>query len=109
MQGIHDPLPLLGMNQLCKYKDNIDYTTANLIYDGINYYVCLTCFIDKDNVIHKRKNSIIGKDLGIKDTVTCSDGTKFNILYQSEKVKDLRSYKGNLLARLKVQTIGIRR
>ena len=27
----------LGMNQLCKYKDNIDYTTANLIYDGINY------------------------------------------------------------------------
>ena len=49
VQGIHDALPLLGMNQLCKYKDNIDYTTANLIYDGINYYVCLTCFIDKDN------------------------------------------------------------
>ena len=91
VQGIHDPLPLLGMNQLCKYKDNIDYTTANLIYDGINYYVCLTCFIDKDNVIHKRKNSIIGIDLGIKDTVTCSDGTKFNIsIGESEKLKKLQ-------------------
>ena len=91
VQGIHDPLPLLGMNQLCKYKDNIDYTTANLVYDGINYYVCLTCFIDKDNVIRKRKNSIIGIDLGIKDTVTCSDGTKFNIsIGESEKLKKLQ-------------------
>ena len=91
VQGIHDPLPLLGMNQLCKYKDNIDYTTANLVYDGINYYVCLTCFIDKDNIVYKRKNSIIGIDLGIKDTVTCSDGTKFNIsIGESEKLKKLQ-------------------
>ena len=91
IQGIHDPLPLLGMNQLRKYKDNIDYTTANLVYDGINYYVCLTCFIDKDNTIYKRKNSIIGIDLGIKDTVTCSDGNKFNIsIGESEKLKKLQ-------------------
>ena len=91
VQGIHDPLPLLGMNQLHKYKDNIDYTTANLVYDGINYYVCLTCFINKDNVVCKRKNSIIGIDLGIKDTVTCSDGTKFNIsIGESEKLKKLQ-------------------
>ena len=91
VQGIHDALPLLGMNQLCKYKDNIDYTTANLIYDGINYYVCLTCFIDKDDTIYKRKNPIIGIDLGIKDTVTCSDGTKFNIsIGESEKLKKLQ-------------------
>ena len=91
VQGIHDALPLLGMNQLCKYKDNIDYTTANLVYDGINYYVCLTCFIDKDNTIYKRKNSIIGIDLGIKDTVTCSDGTKFNIsIGESERLKKLQ-------------------
>ena len=91
IQGIHDPLPLLGMNQLRKYKDNIDYTTANLVYDGINYYVYLTCFIDKDNTVYKRKNSIIGIDLGIKDTVTCSDGTKFNIsIGESEKLKKLQ-------------------
>ncbi len=91
IQGIHDPLPFLGMNQLRKYKDNIDYTTANLVYDGINYYVCLTCFIDKDNTEYKRKNSIIGIDLGIKDTVTCSDGTKFNIsIGESEKLKKLQ-------------------
>ena len=91
VQGIHDPLPLLGMNQLCKYKDNIDYTTVNLVYDGINYYVCLTCFIYKDDITYKRKNSIIGIDLGIKDTVTCSDGTKFNIsIGESEKLKKLQ-------------------
>ena len=91
VQGIHDALPLLGMNQLCKYKGNIDYTTANLVYDGINYYVCLTCFIDKDDTIYKRKNPIIGIDLGIKDTVTCSDGTKFNIsIGESERLKKLQ-------------------
>ena len=91
IQGIHDPLPLLGMNQLRKYKDNIDYTTANLVYDGINYYVCLTCFIDKDNTVCERKNPIIGIDLGIKDTVICSDGTKFNIsIRESEKLKKLQ-------------------
>ena len=91
VQGIHDALPLLGMNQLCKYKDNIDYTTANLVYDGINYYVCLNCFIDKDDITYKRKNSIIGIDLGIKDTITCSNGTKFNIsIGESEKLKKLQ-------------------
>ena len=91
IQGIHDPLPLLGMNQLRKYKDNIDYTTANLVYDGINYYVCLTCFINKDNTVYKGKNHIIGIDLGIKDTVTCSDGNKFNIsIGESEKLKKLQ-------------------
>lgn len=92
VQGIHDALPLLGVNQLYNYKDNIDYTTANLIYDGINYYVYLTCFIDKDNnIVYKRKHPIIGIDLGIKDTVTCSDGTKFNIsIGESERLKKLQ-------------------
>lgn len=91
VQGIPGALPLLGMNQLCKYKNKIDYTTANLIYDGISYYVCLTCFIDKDDIVYKRKIPIIGIDLGIKDTVTCSDGTKFNIsIGESERLKKLQ-------------------
>ena len=28
---------------------NIDFTTANILYDGYDYYISLTCFIDKEN------------------------------------------------------------
>ena len=90
LQGCKRLFYVTGLKQLEKY-DNIDYTTANLIYDGINYYVCLTCFIDKDDTVYRRKNPIIGIDLGIKDTVTCSDGTKFNIsIGESERLKKLQ-------------------
>ena len=76
---------------MSKY-DNIDYTTANLIYDGINYYIALTCFIDKDNIENQYKNDIVGIDMGISTTLTLSNGTKYDIsIGESDRLKKLQT------------------
>ena len=90
IQGIKDPIRVLGLKQLNKYN-NIDYTTANLLYDGINYYIALTCFIDKDNIEKQYKNDIVGIDMGVSTTLTLSNGTKYDIsVGESEKLKRLQ-------------------
>ena len=79
----------MGLKQLAKY-DNIDFTTARLIYDGLDYFICLTCYIDKDNNESTYDNEITGIDIGAKDTITLSNGTKYNIsIGESEKLKRL--------------------
>lgn len=89
IQGIKDPIRVLGLKQLKKY-DNIDYTTANLLYDGIDYYIALTCFIDKDENINYN-NDIIGIDMGVSNTLTLSNGDKYDIsIGESEKLKRLQ-------------------
>ena len=92
IQGIKDLIRVRGIEQLSKYKNNIDYTTANLIYDGINYYIALTCFIDKDTNIKTYKNDIVGIDMGVSTNLTLSDGTKYNIFVgESDRLKKLQT------------------
>ena len=89
IQGIKDPIKVMGLKQLNKYE-NIDYTTANLLYDGINYYIALTCFIDKEEKTYD--NDIVGIDMGVSTTLTLSDGTKYDIsIGESEKLKRLQT------------------
>ena len=91
IQGIKNSIRVLGLKQLSKY-DNIDYTTANLIYDGINYYIALTCFIDKDNIDKQYKNDIVGIDMGVSTTLTLSNGTKYDIsIGESDRLKKLQT------------------
>ena len=47
IQGIKRLIRVRGLDQLSKYN-NIDYANAKLLYDGIDYYIVLTCFIDKE-------------------------------------------------------------
>ena len=92
IQGIKDLIRVRGIEQLSKYKNNIDYTTANLIYDGINYYIALTCFIDKDINTKTYKNDIVGIDMGVSTTLTLSDGTKYDIsVGESDRLKKLQT------------------
>ena len=92
IQGIKDLIRVRGIEQLSKYKNNIDYTTANLIYDGINYYIALTCFIDKDTNIKTYKNDIVGIDMGVSTNLTLSDGTKYDIsVGESDRLKKLQT------------------
>lgn len=65
-----------GLDQLTKYN-NIDYANAKLLYDGIDYYISLTCFIDKEE--KQYKNDIVGIDIGVSTSLTLSDGTKYDI------------------------------
>jgi len=95
IQGIKKPIRILGFRQLNKY-DNIDYTTANLIYDGLDYYVCLTCFIDKDNTDKTYNidynNDIVGIDMGVSTSLTLSNGTKYDIsIGESDRLKKLQT------------------
>ena len=91
IQGIKDLIRVRGIEQLAKYK-NIDYTTANLLYDGINYYIVLTCFIDKDNAEKQYKNDRVGIDMGVSTSLTLSDGTKYDIsIEESDRLKKLQA------------------
>ena len=91
IQGIKDLIRVRGIEQLKKYK-NIDYTTANLLYDGIDYYIALTCFIDKDNTEKQYKNDIVGIDMGVSTSLTLSDGTKYDIsIGESDRLKKLQT------------------
>lgn len=93
IQGIKQYIPLLGLKQIRKYGSNIDFTTMNLIKEVDDYYVCLTCYIDKDN---KKSNSFvrdkIGIDLGIETNLTLSNGEKINcVVEESERTKRLQA------------------
>lgn len=91
IQGIKKPIRVNGLKQLSKY-DNIDYANAHLLYDGYDYFISLTCYIDKqaDNV--KYNNDIIGLDLGVKTSITCSNGDKINVsIEESERLKKLQA------------------
>ena len=91
IQGIKDLIRVRGIEQLTKYK-NIDYTTANLLYDGINYYIALTCFINKYNTEKQYKNDIVGIDMGVSTSLTLSDGTKYDIsIGESDRLKKLQT------------------
>ena len=91
IQGIKDLIRVRGIEQLTKYK-NIDYTTANLLYDDINYYIALTCFIDKYNTEKQYKNDIVGIDMGVSTSLTLSDGTKYDIsIGESDRLKKLQT------------------
>ena len=92
IQGIKDLIRVRGIEQLSKYNNNIDYTTANLLYDGINYYITLTCFIDKETTEKQYKNNIIGIDMGVSTSLTLSDGTKYDIsIEESDRLKKLQT------------------
>ena len=88
IQGIKRLIRVRGLDQLSKYN-NIDYANAKLLYDGIDYYIVLTCFIDKEEKHYK--NEIVGIDMGVSTSLTLSDGTKYDIsIEESEKLKRLQ-------------------
>ena len=88
IQGIKKLIRVRGLDQLSKYN-NIDYANAKLLYDGIDYYIVLTCFIDKEE--KQYKNDIVGIDMGVSTSLTLSDGTKYDIsIGESEKLKRLQ-------------------
>lgn len=88
IQGIKKLIRVRGLDQLSKY-DNIDYANAKLLYDGIDYYIILTCFIDKEE--KQYKNDVVGIDMGVSTSLTLSNGTKYDIsIGESEKLKRLQ-------------------
>lgn len=89
IQGIKKPIRVNGLRQLEKYRD-IDCTVANLLYDGYDYYVSLTCYVPKEQKHTNGKE--IGIDFGCETTVTTSEGDKIKIrIGESERLKRLQA------------------
>ena len=91
IQGIKQPIRVSGLKQISKY-DNIDFANAKLLYDGYDYYITLTCYINKEPEQNREyKNDIIGLDFGVKTTITTSNGDKVNVsVGESDRLKKLQ-------------------
>ena len=91
IQGIKQPIRVSGLKQIYKYQ-NIEFANAKLLYDGYDYYIALTCYIDKEPEQDiEYTNDIIGLDFGVKTTITTSNGDKVNVLVrESDTLKKLQ-------------------
>ena len=91
IQGIKKPIRVNGLKQLSRY-DNIEYANAHLLYDGCDYYISLTCYVDKEIKKQAFIRDVIGLDFGIKTNITCSTGEKINIqVEESERLRKLQA------------------
>lgn len=88
LQNIKKPIKVHGLKQI---KDlNLELTTCILYFDGYDYWIYLSCYENKKD-LNINENNIIGVDLGVKDTVTLSDGTKIDVsVKETERMKKLQ-------------------
>ena len=101
IQGIKQPIRVSGLKQISKYQ-NIEFANAKLLYDGYDYYIALTCYIDKEPEQDiEYTNDITGLDFGVKTNITTSNGDKVTVLVrESDTLKKLQ----RKLARQKEQS-----
>ena len=91
LQGIKKPIRVTGLKQLSCYN-NIEYANAHLLYDGCNYYISLTCYVDKKVEKQAYVRDIVGLDFGVKISITCSTGEKINAqVEESERLRKLQA------------------
>jgi len=80
IQGIKKSIKVHGFDQL---KDVKEFANATLITKNGNYYLKVTCYVDK---LHMKSTDIIGIDFGIKDHLTLSNGTVYNIKVDQKRL-----------------------
>lgn len=90
VQGFKKPFKVFGMEQLYPADARYEFANAKLIKKASGYYIHVTCYVaertqQSGGVV---KSHAVGIDLGIKTTLTTSDGDKFDI-----KVKETESLK----------------
>lgn len=80
IQGLRKPFKVRGLKQIPK---GAEYVNAVLFNDCGNFYVKITCFVEKKQ---RQKTGVTeGLDYGIKTSVTISNGTKENICVSEPK------------------------
>jgi transposase len=88
IQGIKQLLRVNGLDQLNQLPKNYEIGNANLVRIGNDFYVKITIFVQKEQIIVPNKS--IGIDFGCSTQLTLSNGEK--ITYQipvSKRVKKL--------------------
>jgi len=96
--GIRKELKVNGLDQILNSRyGKLDIANAKLIKKNDDYYVAITCFIDKD--VYERLNDksrtlykeIVGIDFGCQSSLTFSDGRKVNLsVEETEHIKRLQ-------------------
>ena len=89
IQGISGKILVRTGDQL----QNVDeLANANLVKKADGYYLKVTCFINKENFHKQPKNGKeIGLDLGIKTSITTSEGEKIDVtIGESDRLKKLQ-------------------
>mgnify|MGYP002624690714 CR=1 FL=1 len=86
LQGFKERLRISGANQFWSIP-NLEFANAKLLNLPDGYYLAVTTYSDKGG--EKRKYKVeIGIDMGIKTTLTTSEGKKYKVLIEeSERIK----------------------
>ena len=86
LQGFSKSLKIRGAKQFWNIPD-LEFANAKLLNLPDGYYIAITTYQDKGGEKKKYKPEI-GIDMGIKTTITTSDGRKFKVLIEeSERLK----------------------
>ena len=86
LQGFSKPLKIRGAKQFWNIP-NLEFANAKLLNLPDGYYLAITTYQNKGGE-KKRYKPEIGIDMGIKTTITTSDGRKFKVLIgESERLK----------------------
>ncbi len=86
IQGFKDPIRIRGANQFWNIPD-LEFANAKLLNLPDGYYLAITTYQNKGGEQRKYKLEI-GIDMGIKTTITISDGNKIKVLIgESERIK----------------------
>ena len=86
LQGFKERLRIKGANQFWNIPD-IELANAKLLNLPDGYYLAITTYQNRGGEEQKYKPEI-GIDMGIKTTITTSDGRKYHVLIEeSERIK----------------------
>ena len=86
IQGFKERIRIKGANQFWNIP-NIEFANAKLLSLPDGYYLAVTTYCDKGGETRKYKPKI-GIDMGIKTTITTSEGKKYKVLIEeSERIK----------------------
>jgi len=92
----HVKLEKLGLVKLAERNRvplDCKYFNPRISFDGINYWISVSCDVNDNQVTSKNKTEPIGIDLGLKALAICSNGTtikKPNITREKKKLKRLQ-------------------
>ena len=86
IQGFKERIRIKGAHQFWNIP-NIEFANAKLLSLPDGYYLAVTTYSDNGGEARKYKPEI-GIDMGIKTTITTSDGKKYKVLIEeSERIK----------------------
>lgn len=93
VQNIPNTLRVRGIKQIPK---NAEFANAKLVKRADGYHILVTTFLDNKHEYLKKQNAyekgtVIGIDMGLKTSLTYSDGTKVNVrVGESDRLKQLQ-------------------